>query len=231
MTSSWDCDRVREVAPELALGILAGEERARALQHLAGCGRCRRHVAELAEVVDELLALTPSREPPLGFESRVVKRLTAQLVRARGRRLVAGMAAVVALAAALSGLGVHVATEDDRRLAAHYRRALQQADGQYFGAVQLRDAGGHPVGTVFAYEGSPAWVFVVIRSSTSDGDYAVEVATRSGTRLTLGTLSVRDGTGSWGRALPVALRDVAGVRLLDGRGDLGFEVAFTRRSG
>jgi hypothetical protein len=66
MTDSPGCHQVREVAAELALGVLAGQERAEALQHLAGCSSCRRHVAELAEVADELLLLTPSREPPWG---------------------------------------------------------------------------------------------------------------------------------------------------------------------
>ena len=34
---SADCERLRELAPELALGIADGEERAWALEHLADC--------------------------------------------------------------------------------------------------------------------------------------------------------------------------------------------------
>jgi Putative zinc-finger len=229
MTDSLGCHQVREVAPELALGVLAGQERAAALQHLAGCGSCRRHLAELAEVADELLLLAPSREPPVGFESRVVGRLTGRPPTARRRRL-ATIAAAAALAAALTAIGFRVATDQDRELAARYRHALQQANGQYFGAVPLRDASGHRAGSVFGYQGSPPWVFVVVNSSSGSGTYAVEVTTRDGRRLQLGTLTVTDGKGSWGRALPVALRDIARVRLARSDGATGFEAAFRRPS-
>ena len=36
------CDEARELAPELALGIVDGEERAEALRHLSACADCRR---------------------------------------------------------------------------------------------------------------------------------------------------------------------------------------------
>ncbi|HEV8650802.1 MAG TPA: zf-HC2 domain-containing protein [Actinomycetes bacterium] len=229
MTDSLGCHQVREVAPELALGVLAGQERAEALQHLAGCSSCRRHVAELAEVADELLLLIPPREPPVGFESRVVARLTGRAPTARRRRLVA-MAAAAVLAAALTATGFHLATKEDRQLAARYRHTLQQANGRYFGAVPLRDAGGHPAGNVFGYEGSPSWIFVVVSSSNRSGAYAVEVTTHDGRRFPLGTLVVRDGRGSWGRALPVALRDVAHVRFTTSDGSTGFQAAFRRPS-
>ena len=229
MTDSLGCHQVREVAPELALGVLAGQERAEALRHLAGCSSCRRHVAELAEVADELLLLTPSREPPVGFESRVVQRLTGRAPTARRRRL-AAMAAAAVLAAALTAIGFHLATKEDRQLAARYRHTLQQANGLYFGAVSLRDTRGHPAGNVFAYEGSPSWLFVVVSSPSGSGDYAVEVTTHDGRRLPLGTLTVADGRGSFGRALPVALRDIARVRLVNDDGATGFQAAFRRPS-
>lgn len=225
MTDSLGCREVREVAPELTLGVLAGQERAEVLEHLAGCGSCRRHLAELAEVADELLLLAPSREPPVGFESRVVGRLTGRPPTARRRWLVA-VAAAAALAAALTAIGFRVATDQDRELAARYRHALQQGSGQYFGAVPLRDAAGHPAGSVFGYQGSPPWVFVVVNSPGGSGAYAVEVSTRDGKRLRLGTLTVTHGRGSWGRALPVALRDIARVRLVNDRGETGFDAAF-----
>jgi DNA ligase D len=43
------CEELRELAPELALGVVEGEERGRALEHLADCPECRRRVEELAE--------------------------------------------------------------------------------------------------------------------------------------------------------------------------------------
>jgi anti-sigma-K factor RskA len=69
------CDEFAEVAAELALGVLTGRERARALAHLDGCESCREQVRELSMAGDELLALLPSAEPPAGFESRVLERI------------------------------------------------------------------------------------------------------------------------------------------------------------
>ena len=62
------------MAADLALGIVEGEERGRALEHLAKCPDCRAEVEKFSEVADELLLLAPHREPPVGFESRVLER-------------------------------------------------------------------------------------------------------------------------------------------------------------
>lgn len=72
---NMSCDEFAEVAAELALGVLTGRERARALAHLDGCESCREQVRELTMAGDELLALLPAAEPPAGFESRVLDRL------------------------------------------------------------------------------------------------------------------------------------------------------------
>jgi hypothetical protein len=69
------CDEFAEVAAELALGVLTGRERARALAHLDRCESCREQVRELSMAGDELLALLPPAEPSAGFESRVLERL------------------------------------------------------------------------------------------------------------------------------------------------------------
>jgi hypothetical protein len=179
------------------------------------------------EVADELLLLASSREPPVGFESRVVGRLTGRPPTARRRWLVA-IAAAAALAAALTATGFHLATDQDQELAARYRHTLQPANGQYFGAVPLRDAGGHQAGSLFGYQGSPPWVFVTVSSPQRLRHLH---GPRDGRRLQLGMLTVADGRGSWDRALPVALRDIARVRLVRSDGGTGFEAAFRRPSG
>jgi len=73
--SGMSCDEFAEVAAELALGVLTGRERAAALAHLDGCESCRELVRELTMTGEELLALLPSREPPPGFETRVLERI------------------------------------------------------------------------------------------------------------------------------------------------------------
>src|SRR4029453_6674282 len=72
MTAEMGCEQVRELAPELALGIAEGEERDAARRHLSGGGGCRQLVSELSSVGDELLQLAPAHDPPVGFESRVL---------------------------------------------------------------------------------------------------------------------------------------------------------------
>ena len=71
------CGDVRELAPELALGIVGGPERADALQHASECGPCRALIGELAEAADALTLLAPESEPPPGFEERVLAALKA----------------------------------------------------------------------------------------------------------------------------------------------------------
>jgi hypothetical protein len=73
--SGSDCTRCRELAPELALGLLDGHERAEALAHLERCPPCRDEVAGLAGLHDRLRALVPPVEPPAGFEERVLRRI------------------------------------------------------------------------------------------------------------------------------------------------------------
>ncbi len=83
---------------------------------------------------------------------------------------------------------------------------------------------------MFGYEGSPSWVFVVVSTPTGSGTYTVEVTTHDGRRLPLGTLTMTDGKGSFGQALPGALRDIAHLRLVHPDGATGFQAAFRRPS-
>lgn len=68
-----DCERLREDAAELALSVLPARERATAVAHLDRCPDCRAYVERLTAVGDGLLGLLPGAEPPVGFESRVVR--------------------------------------------------------------------------------------------------------------------------------------------------------------
>src|SRR3954470_9922047 len=81
------CHETREMAADLALGIVEGEERGRALQHLADCPDCRAEVEKYSELADELLLLAPHREAPVGFESRVLGELLPAPKPKRRRRL------------------------------------------------------------------------------------------------------------------------------------------------
>lgn len=69
------CAGFADVTAELALGALTGRERAAAVAHLDRCTACQENVCRLTVTGDELLGLLPVREPPAGFESRVLERL------------------------------------------------------------------------------------------------------------------------------------------------------------
>src|SRR6266550_7033253 len=97
------CEETRELAAELALGVVEGEERGRALKHLADCPDCRAEVEKFSDVADELLLLAPHREAPVGFESRVLgELLPAPPPKRRRLRLVLAPAAAAVAAVAIT---------------------------------------------------------------------------------------------------------------------------------
>src|SRR5215475_6152637 len=139
MNVEMGCDQVRDLAADLAIGIADGQERDAALRHAATCPNCRRLVAEFSSVVDDLLLLAPSHEPPPGFTAATLARISPPASRRRratrpgaqqplGRRWPPRLAVAAAIIAALAvGAGaVYQGTATDRRLAASYRAVLAQ---------------------------------------------------------------------------------------------------------
>jgi hypothetical protein len=237
MTAEMGCDQVRKLAPELALGVAAGEERDAALRHLSGCPGCRQLVSELSSVGDELLPLlAPEHEPPAGFGSRVLaavgappRRRRLQWVSGRGRWLAAAAAAAL-LAAALGAGSVLLGTAGDRRVAADYRSLLREGGGSFFAAAPLRGPQGR-VGTVFGYQGQPSWVVVTLQPSTREqGRYQVQVVTRDGRDLAVGDAVLGGGRGAWGGELPVDLAAVRAVRFVGADGRTAFAATFDAAS-
>ena len=224
MNAEMGCDQVRELAPELALGIAEGEERGAALRHLGGCAGCRQLVSELSSVGDELLLLAPAKEPPPGFESRVLGKLIPPATPrwrqpfARRWRWLAVAAAVV-LAAAFGGGSVLLATAADRQLADSYQSVLRQGQGSFFAAAPLQGSQGR-VGTVFGYQGQPSWAMVTLRPPIpAERRFQVQVLTRDGRYLDAGEAVLGGAKGVWGGQLPVDLSAVHELRLTgtDGR--------------
>jgi hypothetical protein len=213
------CEEIRELAPDIALGIADGEERAEALRHISTCAECRRLLEQLSEIADDLLVLAPAHEPPAGFESRVVEALGLQgppgARRARwltprwlAPRLGPALAAVVVTAATL--IAVY---HDDHQTAERYRETLARAGGEYFQAEPLADETGGRGGVAFGYEGSPSWLLLTVDPAHRDAVTRGELVTRDGRTIALPSLEL-DGEGSWGGAIPVKLYKVARIRLL-----------------
>jgi hypothetical protein len=212
---SGPCAEIRTVLPELALGIADGEERALALEHLTSCADCRRELEELSAVADDLVALAPRREPPAGFEGRVLERLKVRRAPKRPARLGLrrlSFAAAVLGAAAATAIGMNLSYSSDRQLASQYRAALQGAHGRYFQSAQLHAPNGEQAGIVFGYQGSPSWLFYVLSGRYGNGLYREQIVTRSGETVTLPPF--RLVAGSWGIATPIPLREIARVKLI-----------------
>ena len=224
MTRASSCDEARGLAPEVALGIASGEERARVLAHVRDCGECRRLLEGLAETADALLLLAPQEEPSGGFETAALARIAGGR-RSFRRRLARGIVAA-AVAAALGGGAVLLATAEDRRLGSRYRAALAEANGEYFGVVPLHDAGGIEVGHLFVYEGSPSWIFFVLDESLEPGEYAIRIAPRAGEPVGLDAAELGEGTRTWGSAIPLSLRRVDAVQVVDSGKDVVLEATF-----
>jgi hypothetical protein len=204
------CAEVRELAPELALGIVGGPERAEALQHASECGPCRALVGELSEAADALPLLAAEAEPPPGFEERVLAAMKAP--RRRNRRRIAALVAVAAAAATIvSIVGVRVveSVQDTDRI------VTAASDLR---SAQMNGANGVDVGNVFVSNGTPSSVVVNVNYWVPSGNYGIEFRTGS-TGKHLGDVSIHDGRGSWGgvAALP---RGAAGSIVLVG-GDGG----------
>jgi hypothetical protein len=212
------CEPVRELAAELALGIADGEDRARALEHLADCAECRATVERLTAVADELLLLAPAEEPPPGFEAQVAESMRPAPRRERLRHRLA-LPAVAALGAAVLAAGaVWLALGDDRDLADSYREALAVADGDYFDAAPLELPGGKQVGYVYGYQGRASWVLALVYDGVEAGEYQLELVAEGGEKLPLVGLEIVGDEGSAGAATPIDYSDLTEVRLLDERG-------------
>jgi hypothetical protein len=212
-----NCDQLRELAPELALGIADGEQRADALRHLDGCAECRREIERLSGITDELLMLAPRSEPPPGFESRVLARV-APPKRSSGREsrprraLRVAVPALVGAALAVAVLGF--AFRGDIELAHNYQATLDEGGGKELKAARLYQPGNLEAGVAFGYDGSPSWVLVTVDRSKRNEPYTAELVTRSGRRVPLPGFGLDPSTGSWGGAIPVGLDQVSEVRLI-----------------
>ncbi|MEV5513528.1 hypothetical protein AB0L50_11450 [Streptomyces flaveolus] len=216
---TFACPRLRDIAAEAALGVLPAEERAAALAHLQSCPACLEDVRDLARTADELLRLIPGREPPAGFETRVLQRIGLSTPR-RGRRTlrrrfalgVAGAAAAAALAMGGWAIGITSASAPSAGGSVRPDRLLSA------------DLSSHSqdVGRVFAYAGGPNWVYVSVDAddlpaharAALDGTLACQIERADGSTTTIGTFALADGYAQWVAPYPAGSPPVTEVRLL-----------------
>ncbi|MFI5047556.1 MAG: hypothetical protein ACHQIG_10880 [Acidimicrobiia bacterium] len=189
--TTYTCLQLRDVAPELALGVLGGAERGEALTHLATCSRCQVYVAELTEAADVLPLLAEEREPPPGFEARVIGSLSAERRRVR-RRWYASVAAAVAAATIVSITLVRVIDAGSQPVAAP---ATSSAPITMTTAQMLSENDGAPAG--WAYVSGGRSVAVEVAYSVAPGTYGIQVRAGHGNPVMIGDVEVTGYRGSW----------------------------------
>jgi hypothetical protein len=215
--SALTCAQVRELAPEFALGILSGAERAEVVLHLNGCGRCQSYVAELTEVADAIPQLALEAEPPPGFEDRVLRRLGERERRTR-RRWTAAAAAVAAAAVIVSVTVVRVIESDDSTNVAG-RSVVTTTVGVGSKPVAVPMEGGVvPVAAGWAFVSDHHGVSVSVDYGIPSGTYAVQVTPAGGGPTSIGSMRVTDGRGSWTGRSADPLRAGARIALVDASG-------------
>lgn len=213
-----DCTDLAEVAPELALEILGGAERAAAIAHLEGCVSCQQLVDTLAADADRLLMLAPSAEPPAGFQDRVLTSLTqvaqpaapptrlpARRARARARAVaVLGLAASVALVALVLGLGPAARPSP---AGAEMRTGAGEVVGHVF-------VHGEPEAALFMT--LPGWADQIERYAPPDQTYALRIE-RGDRTPRLVPLDLEHDS-SWGATLDVDPDSITAVAVVDSQG-------------
>jgi Putative zinc-finger len=211
--SEWrTCAEVRELIPELAMGVAPGDERAMALNHLTTCAECRQVLEETSATVDELLLLAPQHEPSPGFDAKVIEAVGVDQPRRWNVSKGLLAAAAIVLAASLGAGLTRWAGSEDRQLAEQYRQTLDVANGSYLRAADLTGAEGE-AGHVFAYQGNPSWVFITVENAPS-GVHRVRYVTADGATHWLGVCTVRDGRGSWGTAIDLPVYALDSIELV-----------------
>ena len=200
-------DDFQDELVEFALGILDGRARSALVEHVATCPECQERLQELSATADLLMYVPVGVEPPLGFESSILERIRAAeppatRLRPRRGRVLAAAAAVVAVS---FGLGWTL----------NHALAKPSAPAQASGAMKehVLEAGGRDVGTVYAYAGTPAWMFVTVKDHGAPATVRCTIVTTSGARRFIGTFALSHGSGSWGADLPVSATSVRDVVL------------------
>ena len=192
------CTRVRERAPDFALGALNGQERADVIAHLDGCPSCQAVVGEYASVADALLELVPEAEPIAELAPPVLEAMHPPRLRRRRHRVAALVAAATLALTAATGVTVALFARDG------------SGNGSTAATSALRSApmigtGDVTVGRVVSTGDRPPTVAVSVDYWVPDGSYQVAARDRPAAgSAPIGTVEVAGGRGTWtGSTSPV----------------------------
>lgn len=173
---------------ELALGHLDGRQRCDALAHVTGCDECSQQIRAWLDVSEQVLLAAPASEPPLGFESAVLRRVR-QPRRGRRRLLLAAAAALILIALTAASLLVVVGRSSE---------AVVEA--------RMITPSGRDVGEAWIYDDDVSWIFVSVpgwkvweRPDGSTPNYRLEATLDDGSTVDMGSVTF-NGDDEIGRA-------------------------------
>jgi hypothetical protein len=209
-----NCDAFKDLVAELALGVLHGRERTEAIAHIEQCSACHEELLTMGGLADRFVEITPTAEPPAGFEIGVLSAIAASspaaspapkpLPARRRRRLpmLVAAAAVVAVAIGIGGWAVG--------------RATNPGGGSRTVLTAALVSHGQDVGQVVETKGTYPWVYMEV-TGLDVKTVRCELKERNGETVRVGTYPLYDGSGSWGAAVaPTA--GVTGAQLVDAAG-------------
>ena len=206
---------------DLAVGELTGRARSDALTHLLGCRTCREQVEGLTRVSEDLLLAAPEAEPPAGFESAVLERLSPEVP--SGHRRFRAATVVVGAVAAIVALAV-----------AGIVGALVTARGSsdLVEAVMITPSGVE-VGSAWHYDDESSWVFVSVPSWEIGYDdpvtapsYRLQMELDDGSTVTSVEFNLDSEAGSWGTSIDVDPGQLRSVSIIDETGRIWCSATF-----
>ncbi|HEX4163752.1 MAG TPA: zf-HC2 domain-containing protein [Acidimicrobiales bacterium] len=204
------CEEHQNELPELALGVLTGRDRARALAHVDSCARCAEELEQLSRAADAVVQAAPSAEPPMGFEVRLFERMGVTDMRRRSRLrpprwavgALSAAAAVIALAVGLS-LGLSSSTPPSPSAAPP--NDVVTANLVEHGTV---------VGRVATHGGEHPWMWMMLVDSNAQGTVDCIVVTSDGVSHQVGTFEAKKGYGAWVAPLAVNPKDIRSAEVV-----------------
>jgi hypothetical protein len=206
-----ECEAFKEDLATAALGIASGRRREEVLEHVELCSSCAAELEQLSFVADTMLEFAPEIEPPLGFESRLARRLRAD---AQSRRpIYRRRSAVLALAAAVVVLGIGWG------IAASNHNGVAPAQSSTSRPIEASlSSHGRVVGDIILSAGTTPWMIMTIDNGWWSGSATCEAVLAGGKVETIGTFSLTGGYGTWGAPLTSPVGQVRGARLIASNG-------------
>jgi hypothetical protein len=214
-TGAHGCPDYAADLSELALGVLPGRERARALSHVESCPRCAEELEQLSRAADAVVQVAPEVEPPLGFEVRLFERMgvadVPRRTRRRAPRWVAGaLAAAAAVAALVVGLTLGLSSPTPP--------AQHAAGPASHVSVATFFENGASVGHVVTHRGVDPWMSMMLADSSARGTVDCVVVTRDGVKHWVGSFTAKNGYGAWLAPLHVDPKDLRAAQLVSPSG-------------